>query len=112
MKTAASEYAMLVRYLLGELTEQEQEPIEERYMFEERFAEMRAEVEMDLVDAYVSGSLTAAQRHDFETRYMITRERKQAVLAASISRVYREGIAARAPKPRPVWSRALPVWLR
>jgi hypothetical protein len=94
------EYATLFHYFLGELPEGEQEAVEERYMLDEAYAELRDEVEMDLVDAYVAGTLTPLERRHFERHYMVTRERREGVKAAYLSRVYRERIArpaARAP---------------
>jgi hypothetical protein len=100
MKTASNaEYATLVRYLLGELPEGEQERVEERYMLDEHYSELRDEVEMDLVDAYVAGTLTPEERHDFEAHYLITADRKKALQAACLSKAYRDRIAQRVPKP-------------
>lgn len=59
----------------------------------EAYAELRDEVEMDLVDAYVGGTLTPLERRHFDQRYLVTRERKECVKAAYLSRVYRERIA-------------------
>src|ERR1700691_1855777 len=97
------EYRTLVRYFLGELPENERESVEERYMLDEAYAEQRDEVEMDLVDAYVGGTLTPLERRHFEQHYLVTRERREGVKAAYLSRVYRERIAqpaARAPAAR------------
>ena len=107
------EYRTLIHYFLGELPEGEQEAVEERYMLDEAYAELRDEVEMDLVDAYVGGTLTALERRHFEQHYLVTRERKEGVKAAYLSRVYRERIAppaARAPSaPGPVFLRERPM---
>jgi hypothetical protein len=98
------EYGALVAYLLGELDEEQQEQVEVRFMTQERYSELRAEVEWDLVDAYIAGTLTSAQRHSFETRYLITPERRKLVEAAWLVRVFRERVAQRAviwePAPR------------
>jgi len=87
------EYGTLFHYFLGELPEGEREAAEERYVLDETYAELRDEVEMDLVDAYVGGTLTPLERRHFERHYMVTRERREGVKAAFLSRVYRERIA-------------------
>jgi hypothetical protein len=94
------EYRTLVRYFLGELPENERESVEERYMLDEAYAELRDEAEMDLVDAYVGGTLTPLERQHFEREYLVTRERREGVKAAYLSRVYRERIVhPAAPAP-------------
>jgi hypothetical protein len=94
------DYRTLIRYFLGELPEVERETVEERYMLDETYAELRDEAEMDLVDAYVGGALTPLERQHFEREYLVTRERREGVKAAYLSRVYRERIAQpTAPAP-------------
>jgi hypothetical protein len=97
--TLNDEHGTLVRYFLGELPPEERERVEERYMVDASYEELRDEVEMDLVDSYVCGQLTPQQRLHFERFYLITPERRQAVQASYLSRVYRERVAAPAPKP-------------
>lgn len=109
MKTdVRSEHAELVRYFLGELTPEEQERLEERYMVDEEYAELRDQVELDLVDAYVSGALPPQQHQHFDLRYLITRERKATVQAAYLSKVYRDRIAEPQPLTQVEKARANP----
>src|SRR5262245_47936766 len=57
-----------VRYLLGELTEEECDRLEEAYFAtREGFEELRA-VEAELTDAYVAGQLSPERRLRFESR--------------------------------------------
>jgi anti-sigma factor RsiW len=64
--------ARLRRYLLGELPEDEQVALEERYFTaDDVFAELLAE-EDDLVDAYLSGALPGAVRDRFERVFLST----------------------------------------
>jgi hypothetical protein len=94
MKTVSrEEHAMLVGYLLGEPPETEREGIEERYLFDEQYGELLEELETDLVDAYVEGTLSRTQRRDFESHYLVTLERKTAVQAAYLAKVYRDRVA-------------------
>lgn len=96
------DHAILVRYLLGELPEAEQEQVEERYFLDAEYSQLRDEVGMDLVDAYVAGTLTPRQREHFDAHYVVTEERRQAVHAACLSKVYRERLSTSQPA-RPVW---------
>jgi curli biogenesis system outer membrane secretion channel CsgG/anti-sigma-K factor RskA len=94
MKTTQSEdHAALVSYLLGELPESERERIEERYIFDERFEELLDALETNLVDAYVEGTLPPERRRRFESCYMVTAERRAAVRAAYLAKVYRDRVA-------------------
>lgn len=106
--TVSDEYGNLVRYFLGELAEAEQEFVEERYMVDPQYSDLRDEVEMDLVDAYVAGTLTAQQRHHFERHYLITAERKEAVRAAYLTGVYRTSVARTAESPVPLAGTSVP----
>ena len=97
--TLSDEHGTLVRYFLGELPAEERERVEERYMLDASYEELRDAAEMDLIDAYVCGQLTPQQRLHFERFYLITAERRQAVQAAYLSRVYRERVAVPAARP-------------
>jgi hypothetical protein len=99
--TFSGEHKTLVRYFLGELPPKEQEQVEERYMLDHVYAEMRDEVETNLVDAYVARTLTAEQRKHFETRFMITPARREAVEAAYLLCLYYKRIVASEGQPSP-----------
>jgi len=111
MKTALHEdYNTLVRYLLGELDEAARERVAERYMFDPQYSELRDEVEMDLVDAYVAGTLAVRQRRHFEGRYLITTERKEMVRAAYLSKLYRDRLIRPAGDPAKFSWGGAPGW--
>jgi hypothetical protein len=109
--TLKDDYTSLVRYLLGELLEDEQERVEERYMLDEAFSQLREEVELDLVDAYVAGTLTAFQRKHLEDNYLITPDRKRAAQAAWLCRAYRRHIVLEAKQPAWSWWKRIHRWL-
>jgi len=71
--------ALLVRYLLGDLTEAEQAEIEDRAFAEPQVLETILAVEADLIDAYVHGELRGAERRQFEQRFMASAERRRKV---------------------------------
>ena len=69
----------LQRYLLGDTTEDERAEVEKKYFADDELFEELVEVEHDLVDAYIDGLLTPAERMQFEERFMSTPERKERV---------------------------------
>ena len=69
--------AQLTRYLLGELTEEEQEKIEERAFRDRRYLLEIEALECDLIDDYVRGALSEGQRRQFEERFLASAERRR-----------------------------------
>lgn len=70
---------ILVRYLLGELNEPEQESIESHYFSDAGFFEQLLIVEDELIDAYVCGELNSEQRERFEDYFLQSPERREKV---------------------------------
>ncbi len=69
----------IMRYLLGELSEEEQSLLEEEYFADPTFfQEVRARRD-DLIDAYLRGELPADERARFETYFMATPRRRERV---------------------------------
>ena len=58
------------RYLLGELSEQEQDSLEERYFRDPKLFNAVMQVESELVDAYARGQLSTDMRERFEKSYL------------------------------------------
>lgn len=58
------------RYLLGELSEQEQTALEERYFRDPQAFNRVLQVESELVDAYARGQLSTEMRERFENSYL------------------------------------------
>jgi hypothetical protein len=83
----------IVRYLLGQLSGDEAERIEELSVTDDVMAQRIAAVEHDLVDAYVNGTLTGETRARFEEWYLASPLRREKVqFAESLQR-------ARGPAP-------------
>ena len=59
----------LVRYLLGSLSEEETERLDELSIADDEFAERLAAAEHDLIDAYIAGDLSPDDRARFESIY-------------------------------------------
>lgn len=72
----------LVRYILGAASPGECQEIEERYLNNTDFFEALVAVENDLIDAYVRGQLSGADRERFEKHFLATEDRRQRVAFA------------------------------
>jgi hypothetical protein len=72
------------RYLLGELSEEESERIERRYIADRDFLDELLAVEDDLLDQYVGGELKGRQREKFEERLLATPRQRERVRDAQI----------------------------
>lgn len=65
------------QYLLGDASPQTQQAIEERLLTEESFLEELSLAEEELIDDYVGGELSAAERERFEQHFLCTPERQR-----------------------------------
>ena len=84
----------IVRYLLGDLSEQEQVEVEDRAFSDADFLQNILAVEADLIDEYVRGGLYQNERRQFETRFLASSERRQKVdFAKALARVTGESVA-------------------
>jgi hypothetical protein len=63
--------SFLFRYLLGQLSEDEQAQVEERFMSDEEYYKQLLLVEDEIRFAYVHDSLSANERKQFEKRFLI-----------------------------------------
>jgi hypothetical protein len=71
--------AYMTRYLLGELSEDEQAALEERYAADPRIFDEVVKAESDLVDDYVRRKLAPAARERFERFYLAHPQRRERV---------------------------------
>jgi hypothetical protein len=70
---------LLVQYLLGALSEEEAERLDELSIADDEFAWRLRAAENDLVDAYVRGELSGQTLERFETAYVASPQRRQKV---------------------------------
>jgi hypothetical protein len=96
----------MIRYLLGELSEQETTQFEEKYFSDDGVFEELRFVETELVDAYVRGELSESEKQQFEGRYLNGPERKEKVESAR--RLL--AVLAHIPRPEPVASKGRVGW--
>lgn len=71
-----------VDYLLGELSEDDQVRLEERFFRDSQLSDLLSEVEDDIVDRYTRGGLSDRQRRLFESRFLITERRREKLVFA------------------------------
>jgi len=69
----------LIRYLLGELTEQERAELEQAYFVSDAAFEELSTVEDELIEAYVQAELSPADRERFERGFLTTPRRRERV---------------------------------
>src|SRR5215470_4189780 len=78
----------LVKYLLGDLSQEEQAQVEDRAFADPDYLVVLQSVEVDLMDAYVNGELSPAERRQFERQFLVSPERRRKVaFARDLARV-------------------------
>lgn len=70
---------LIARYLLGELTEEQQIAIEDRAFADKEYLATITAVENDLIDEYVRHELSDRERRQFESRFLASAERRKRV---------------------------------
>ncbi|HMG35879.1 MAG TPA: hypothetical protein VKM94_18230 [Blastocatellia bacterium] len=79
---------LIIRYLLGELEENEQIEVEDRAFQDQQCLQSILAIEADLIDEYVRGDLPDSRRQHFETRFLASAERRQKIeFARALARV-------------------------
>jgi len=71
--------ALLIRYLLGTATEDEQARLEEQFFTDDDQYQLLQAIEDELRYEYAEGGLSAAERKSFESRFLKTPEDRQKV---------------------------------
>ena len=78
----------LIQYLLGELSPEERDAIEDRYFVDDALHEQLVALEEELIDSYVAGDLSAEQRAHFEEWFLRSAERGEKLkFARALSRI-------------------------
>ena len=95
------EQRLLTRYLLGALTEEEAEPLDERSLVDEEFALRLDALEHDLVDAFVRGELSGDALERFEHFYLSSPKRAEKVEFAKALLRLEEKSASRVAEQSP-----------
>src|SRR6187200_2485378 len=79
MRWQRSNEAWQVKYLLGNLTDEEQVQVEDRAFADADYLSVLEATEADLIDAYVRGELSQPDRRSFEFRFLTSPERRRKV---------------------------------
>jgi len=92
MEPQSQDDKLIARYLLGELSEDEQTQVEERaFSDKDYFLHVRA-VEKDLIDEYARGELPGPGRLSFERRFLASEHRRRQIeFARAFTQVAAEG---------------------
>lgn len=79
MKQRTEQEDLMVRYLLGELTEEEQSEVENKFLIDNDYFERLCSVEDALIDDYTQGVLSNVEREKVESLLLSSRYEKQEV---------------------------------
>ena len=103
MRSERVEETLLIRYLLGNLTEEEQVRVEDQAFADPEYLGALQGAETDLIDAYVRGELPQTDRRAFEGRFLLSPDRRRRVeFARAFATVTDESIPVAAFAPRRV----------
>jgi hypothetical protein len=112
MRSQRSDETRHVKYLLGNLTEEEQVQAEDRAFADADYLSALEAAEADLIDAYVRGDLSQSDRRSFELRFLTSPERRRKVeFARALATITLES-KTREPRGagRPFFMRAFWGW--
>jgi hypothetical protein len=82
MELSAEEVILIRRYLLGEIAEQDRNPIELRLLSDPQYFNQLVRIEEELTDQYVRCELSRHEREMFEDHFMNAPERREDVAFA------------------------------
>jgi hypothetical protein len=105
---------LLIRYLLGELSDADRDRVEDRYMSDDATHEQLLALEEELIDRYLQGKLSATQKEHFESHFLSSPARLEKLHFAKTLGRYTSEVATSqiflrvAPTP---WWGALRVFL-
>ena len=91
MSTDLHKDELIARYLLGDLTEEQQIEIEDRAFRDQEYQQNITAVENDLIDEYVRRELPETQRRQFEHLFLTSADRRRRIdFARALSTVVKE----------------------
>jgi hypothetical protein len=98
MQSQRTADARQVKYLLGNLSEEEQVQVEDRAFADADYLNSLEATEADLIDAYVRGELSPSDRRSFEFRFLTSPERRRKVeFARALATVTAESTTEESP---------------
>jgi anti-sigma factor RsiW len=103
---------LITAYLLGELSEQEQEQLEIRYFSDDELFNKLLAIEDELIDLYARGDITVAERVRLERHFLASPDRRKRVQLAKALLRQVSALAQEVRGQRLSWWRELKVLLR
>src|SRR5258708_22304820 len=97
----------LIKYLLGELPDQERDRVEDKYFADDAFHERLLILEEELTDSYVRGELSPEQRKHFEQWFLRSPERLERLEFSRAVVQYASRAAVPAAEPSSWWHSVL-----
>ncbi len=102
---------LMIRYLLGNASEEEHIRLEEHYFVDDDVFEQLSALEDELVDDYVNGSLAEPQRKQFKLHFLNSAERRRKLaFAESFSQYLSHAPIAAAAAKQETWHRRITDW--
>lgn len=102
----------ITAYLLGELSEREQEQLEARYFADDALFEQLLAIEDELIDRYAHGEMAGTERLRLERHFMKSPARRKRVRFAEALLRRLSPLAADVHRQRLSWWRELTALLR
>lgn len=103
---------LMMRYLLGDVSDQEQVRLEEHYFGDDGVFEQMSALEDELIDDYVRGELGEPQRKQFELHFLNSAERRRKLAFAEAFTRYLSKAPVVAPAAKPeTWRERITEWL-
>jgi hypothetical protein len=100
MRSQPADEGVLVKYLLGNLSEDEQVQVEDRAFADPDFMGALEAAEADLIDSYVRGELSYPDRRSFELRFLTSdRRRSKIEFARALCTLSAEANVRKSPRP-------------
>jgi hypothetical protein len=101
MIQTAKEERTMTRYLLGAATEEECVEVEGRFLRDAEYLKQLRAIECEIIDDYVGGEMSEAERRSFERRSMASPQGREQVARARKLRARLGHIAAESREPAP-----------
>jgi len=110
MERESTENRLIVRYLLGDISEEENLRVENRAFAEPAYMDQVLATENDLIDDYVQGRLASSERERFERLFLTSAERREKI---DFARALNEVVSDQLPEPQtlPNETGGLSAWL-
>ena len=102
---------LMMRYLLGDISDEERVRLEEHYFADDGVFEQLSAFEDELIDDYVRGELAEPQRKQFELHFLNSAERRRKLaFAKSFTRYLSNVPTATAAAKQAAWGQKITDW--